>query len=108
MKREEKWVVLAKSADFNGIGATYGVDPVIARIVRNREVTGKEALDAYFQPSERCLHDPALLKGAKEAADLLRQKIAEQKMPDLNASSVESAMSMIAGTARSMGIEVVD
>ena len=36
------------------------------------------------------------------------QKIAEQKMPDLNASSVESAMSMIAGTARSMGIEVVD
>lgn len=36
------------------------------------------------------------------------QKIAEQKMPDLNASDVESAMSMIAGTARSMGIEVVD
>lgn len=36
------------------------------------------------------------------------QKIAEQKMPDLNASNVESAMSMVAGTARSMGIEVVD
>lgn len=36
------------------------------------------------------------------------QKIAEQKMPDLNAASVESAMSMIAGTARSMGITVVD
>lgn len=36
------------------------------------------------------------------------QKIAEQKMPDLNASDVESAMSMVAGTARSMGIEVVD
>ncbi len=36
------------------------------------------------------------------------RKIAETKMPDLNASSVESAMSMIAGTARSMGITVVD
>ena len=36
------------------------------------------------------------------------KQIAETKMPDLNASSVESAMSMIAGTARSMGIEVVD
>ena len=36
------------------------------------------------------------------------QKIAEQKMPDLNAASLESAMSMIAGTARSMGVEVVD
>ena len=34
--------------------------------------------------------------------------IAEQKMPDLNAGSVEAAMSMIAGTCRSMGVEVVD
>jgi large subunit ribosomal protein L11 len=36
------------------------------------------------------------------------QKIAETKMPDLNAASLEAAMSMIAGTARSMGVEVVD
>ena len=36
------------------------------------------------------------------------RKIAETKMPDLNASSIESAMRMIAGTARSMGVEVVE
>ena len=36
------------------------------------------------------------------------QKIAEIKMPDLNAANIESAMSMIAGTARSMGITVTD
>jgi large subunit ribosomal protein L11 len=36
------------------------------------------------------------------------RKIAEMKMPDLNASDVESAMRIIAGTARSMGVEVVD
>lgn len=36
------------------------------------------------------------------------KKIAETKMPDLNAASIETAMSMIAGTARSMGVEVVD
>ena len=36
------------------------------------------------------------------------RKIAEQKMPDLNAASIETAMSMIAGTARSMGVTVVD
>jgi len=36
------------------------------------------------------------------------KKIAELKMPDLNAASIESAMSMIAGTARSMGIEVIE
>ena len=36
------------------------------------------------------------------------QEIAELKMPDLNAASLEAAMSMIAGTARSMGVEVTD
>ena len=36
------------------------------------------------------------------------RKIAEMKMPDLNAASLEAAMSMVAGTARSMGVEVVD
>ena len=36
------------------------------------------------------------------------QEIAETKMPDLNAANLETAMSMIAGTARSMGVEVVD
>ena len=36
------------------------------------------------------------------------KKIAEQKMPDLNAASLEAAMSMIAGTARSMGVVVAD
>lgn len=79
MKKDEKWVVLTKSADFRGIGEMYGVDPVIARIVRNREVTGKEALDAYFRPKMSDLYDPALLKGAAEAAALLQQKIREKK-----------------------------
>ena len=46
-------------------------------------------------------------KVAKITKEQVR-KIAETKMPDLNAASVESAMSMVAGTARSMGIEVVD
>ena len=46
-------------------------------------------------------------KVAKITSEQVR-KIAETKMPDLNAASIESAMSMIAGTARSMGVEVVD
>ena len=50
---------------------------------------------------------PNKTKVAKITKDQVRQ-IAETKMPDLNAASVEAAMSMIAGTARSMGIEVVD
>jgi large subunit ribosomal protein L11 len=50
---------------------------------------------------------PNKTKVAKITREQVR-KIAEQKMPDLNAASVEAAMSMVAGTARSMGIEVVD
>ena len=50
---------------------------------------------------------PNKTKVATVSKDAVRQ-IAEQKMPDLNAASVESAMRMIAGTARSMGIVVED
>ena len=50
---------------------------------------------------------PNKTKVAQLSQEDLR-KIAEQKMPDLNAASVEAAMSMIAGTARSMGVVVVD
>lgn len=50
---------------------------------------------------------PNKTKVGKITSEQLR-KIAEQKMPDLNAATVETAMSMIAGTCRSMGIEVAD
>ena len=50
---------------------------------------------------------PNKTKVAKITSEQIR-KIAETKMPDLNAASIEAAMSMIAGTARSMGVEVVD
>ena len=50
---------------------------------------------------------PNKTKVAKITSEQIR-KIAETKMPALNAASIEAAMSMIAGTARSMGVEVVD
>ncbi len=50
---------------------------------------------------------PNKTKVAKITREQIR-KIAETKMVDLNASSIETAMKMIAGTARSMGVEVVD
>ena len=50
---------------------------------------------------------PNKTKVAKITREQVKQ-IAEQKMPDLNAASIESAMSMVAGTARSMGVEGVD
>ena len=51
--------------------------------------------------------EPNKTKVAKISKDKIRE-IAETKMPDLNAASIEAAMSMIAGTARSMGVVVED
>ena len=56
---------------------------------------------------EKASGEPNKTKVAKVTSEQIR-KIAEQKMPDLNAASIETAMSMIAGTARSMGITVED
>ena len=51
--------------------------------------------------------EPNKKKVAKDGRDKVRE-IATTKMPDLNANDVEAAMKMIEGTARSMGIEIVD
>ena len=51
--------------------------------------------------------EPNTKKVAKVSRDKVRE-IAESKMPDLNAASVEAAMRMVEGTARSMGIDIVD
>ncbi len=56
---------------------------------------------------EKASGEPNKNKVAKITKDQLK-KIAEIKMPDLNAANIDSAISMIAGTARSMGVEVVD
>jgi len=51
--------------------------------------------------------EPNKKKVAKVSRDKVRE-IAESKMPDLNAANVEAAMRMVEGTARSMGIDIVD
>ena len=47
-KKMEKWVVTAKKADFQKIGQTFGIDPVIARLIRNRDVEGMENIRSYL------------------------------------------------------------
>ena len=44
----EKWVVAAKKADFNLIGRQFHIDPVIARLIRNRDVIGDEEIHKYL------------------------------------------------------------
>ena len=47
----EKWVVTAKKADFQEIGRKYGIDPVIARIIRNRDIIEEKDIAEYLNGS---------------------------------------------------------
>ena len=60
--REEKWVVSAKRADFQKIGQEYGIDPVIARLIRNREVQSSEQIDQYLNGKVEDLPSPWFFK----------------------------------------------
>ena len=74
----EKWYVSAKRADFKKIAEDFGIDQVTARIIRNRDVVGDEAVREYLQGGLFSLHDPKLLKDVEKAADLLKEKIQAQ------------------------------
>lgn len=71
----EKWYVAAKKADFQGIAKRFGIDPVTARIIRNRDVVGDDEIRQYLYGTRAELDDPAQLQGGLEAASLLKQKI---------------------------------
>lgn len=77
--RMAKWMVSAKKADFNGIAARFQIDPVIARIIRNREIIGEDAIDRFLHGRLSDLHDPFLLKGTERAAEILHEKTAQGK-----------------------------
>ena len=76
---KEKWVVSAKKADFQAIGRHFGIDPVLARIMRNRGLTDLQEMNLYLHGTRTDLNDPHLLKDADLAAQILREKIKEKK-----------------------------
>ena len=76
---KEKWVVSAKKADFQAIGQHFGIDQVLARIMRNRGLTDLQEMDLYLHGTRADLHDPHLLKDVEPAARILKEKIEEKK-----------------------------
>ena len=75
----EKWVVSAKKADFKKISEQFGIDPVTARIIRNREVIGEEAIEEYLHGTLKDLQDPEKMKDMKKAVSILKEKIQQKK-----------------------------
>ena len=74
---KENWVVAAKRADFNAIAQQFHIDPVIARLIRNRDVIGDAAIDKYLNGTEADLYDPALLKDLPDAVGFLTGAVRE-------------------------------
>ena len=71
----EKWVVMAKKADFQKIGKEFGIDPVVARLIRNRDVEGMDDIRSYLCGTLDDIPSPWLLKDMKKATEILSAKI---------------------------------
>ena len=100
----ERWVVAAKRADFTAIGKEFGIDPVIARLIRNRDVQDKEEIRRYLHGTVEELASPHLMKDVDEAVEILRNKIKEKKqiriIGDYDIDGVVSTFILIKGLKR--------
>ena len=72
---QEIWSVYNKGADFQGIAKKYGIDPVTARVMRNREVVGDEAVAKYLGEENFSGYDGALLKDMDLACEIMIEEM---------------------------------
>lgn len=73
-----KWMVAAKKADFNKIAKEYGITPVLARIMRNRDIIEEDDIRRFLKGSLSDLHSPFLLKDMDKAVNVILSKIEKQ------------------------------
>ncbi len=74
-----KWMMATKRADFNAIAAKYNINPVLARIIRNRDIIEDSDIDKFLNGTRADLYSPYLLKDIEKAAGILLEKAAEKK-----------------------------
>ncbi len=100
----ERWVVAAKRADFQAIAEKFRIDPVIARLIRNRDVVGDEQIREYLYGGLEELHDPMLMKDMGKAAEILEKKIREGKwiriIGDYDIDGIMSTYILLTGLRR--------
>ena len=75
----EKWFLTMKKADFNSIARKYHISPITARLIRNRDVIGDEAIDFYLNGTIADLYDGMLMQDMDKAVEILAEKIGEEK-----------------------------
>lgn len=75
---KERWKVYAKKADFENIAQKYQITPVLARIIRNRDIEGEEAIQTYLYGGVSDLFSPHLMKDLEKAVLLIEKAIQNQ------------------------------
>lgn len=75
----ERWFVSMKKADFNDIGKKYHISPIIARLIRNRDIVGDKEIDLYLNGTIADLYDGMLMKDMDRAVEILAEKIREER-----------------------------
>ena len=73
--KKEKWLLAAKKADFNAWANVFHISPVLARIIRNRDVTELDQVEKYLYGTMEDCYSPWLLHGMKEAVELLCEEV---------------------------------
>ena len=74
----EQWKIYAKKADFNKIAQQYGITPVLARIIRNRDIVGEQEIETYLYGSVEQLLSPYQMKDIEKAVFLIEKAIKKQ------------------------------
>ena len=74
-----KWFLATKRAEFEEIGKKYNISPVLARIIRNRDVVEDVDIEKYLYGSLENLYDGSLMKDMDKAVDVIRKKIQSGK-----------------------------
>ena len=75
----QKWRGYSKKADFDAIGSRFNIDPVTARIIRNRDVTDMENVNMYLNGTLDSLHDPMMMKDMDKAVSVIASSIRDNK-----------------------------
>lgn len=75
----KKWLVHMKKADFESIGKKFNINPIIARIIRNRDIEDIKEIDKYLNSSLGDMNSAWLMKDMEKAVNILNEKIAEKK-----------------------------
>ena len=76
---KEKWTVYAKRADFYDIGDKFNIDPVVARVIRNRDIVGYENIDKYLNDTDLSGYDVTLMKDMDKGCLIMMDKIRQGK-----------------------------